>query len=124
MYQEPNPDHVNFVESIGFDFYSGGETCLNYVLLEEFTDLYYEEETPEGIPESHFRQCWDDDGHFDWDCCSSEEEAERSMWCPTRVTALYFLANITQFVLQYLLYFLIIAILFVILTPYFLRMVR
>jgi len=74
-----------------------------------------------GVPTDHLRNCWMANGSFDWSCCSTDEIATRTFWCPTRVTGLNFLGNITNFALTYFLYFIILIIIAVILIPFLIQ---
>jgi hypothetical protein len=98
---------------------------IDYVTIAEGTGLVddYADYGVAGVPSSHLQKCWDD-GDFDWSCCSAEEEAEKSWGCVTRVTFLYGISSLTVFILRYVLYFIIIAILFVLITPYIVPMLR
>jgi hypothetical protein len=78
-----------------------------------------------GVPISDLKWCWSKtNGSFDWSCCSAEENATKTMLCPARVTFRYALGGITNFVLGNFIYFLIIVIIFVMITPYIAPLIR
>ncbi len=77
-----------------------------------------------GVPSEHLQECWSDNGTFDWSCCEDDEEEEKSLGCVTRVTFFYGIGSLTNFILRYILYFIVLAIFFVLLTPYILKSVR
>jgi hypothetical protein len=78
-----------------------------------------------GVPLADLQWCWSEtNGTFNWACCSASENATKSMWCPARTTLRYWLGGITNFVLGNFIYFLIIVIIFVIITPYIAPRIR
>jgi hypothetical protein len=73
-----------------------------------------------GVSASDLRVCWSPkNGSFDWTCCNAQERIDKSMLCPVRVTGLFVLGNIANFVLGNFIYFLIIVIILVIFIPFF-----
>lgn len=73
-----------------------------------------------GVSASDLRVCWSPhNGTFDWTCCNAQERIDKSMLCPARVTGLYILGNIANFILGNFVYFIIIVILLVIFIPFF-----
>jgi hypothetical protein len=122
MYQPNDPHHSTLMNDVGFDWVAGGQTCLIYVKVLAYTDLAALERD-DGLNPTHFRQCWVN-GSFDWDCCTAEEETQHSFGCVYRVTGYFMLASITSFILQNILYFIVIAIIFVLLTPYIVPALR
>ena len=81
--------------------------------------------TDTGIPASQLESCWLKNGSFDWErCCTADELADKSFLCPTKATGLYFLSNLTVFILHNVIYFVILAIIFVLVTPYIIPRVR
>lgn len=72
-----------------------------------------------GVPIADTTWCWSKtNGSFNWDCCTGQENATKSFWCPVRTTIRYGLGGVTNFVLMNFIYFLIIVIAFVLITPY------
>lgn len=113
------------VAKVGFKPETGSVMYVDYVtvakgssLIEDVTEF---EET--GVPSEHLKLCWDE-GEFDWSCCSAKENSDKSLWCPFRTTMLFGLASTTVFILKYILYFLILAALFVLVTPYILHAIK
>lgn len=117
-------DDVSCVSKVAFHTIDNAFK-IDYVTIAEGTGLVddFADYGVAGVPSSHLKKCWDD-GEFDWSCCSAEEEAEKSWGCVTRVTFLYGISSLTVFILRYVLYFIIIAIFFVLITPYIVPMLR
>ncbi len=99
---------------------------IDYITVSEGDDIIADiiDTIDTGVPAEHLRECWDDNGTFDWSCCEDDEEEEKSLGCVTRITFFYSIGSLTNFILRYILYFLVLAVLFVILTPYILKSVR
>jgi len=111
---------VNTDSSIELDYVTlAGGTLL----VDSISNGLVNSET--GVPLSDLRWCWSEtNGTFNWNCCTSAENATRSMMCPLRVTGRYWLGSATTFVLNNFIYFLIVVILFVILVPFIVPMLR
>lgn len=113
------------IAKVGFKPETDSIMLVDFITVAEGTDIIDDivdfEDT--GVPSEHLRVCWDE-GDFDWTCCSSKEQNDKSLWCPFRVTILWGLASTTVFALKYILYVLILAGLFVLCLPIILHLVR
>lgn len=104
---------VNTNSSIKLDFVAVAKGTI----LADYVSGGFDPET--GVPVGDLTWCWSKtNGTFNWACCDAEENLTKSYWCPARVTARYYLANVTNFVLGNFIYFLILVIGFVILVPF------
>jgi hypothetical protein len=94
-----------------------GQAFVNSFIAESIGD--------DGVNPADLQNCWSStNGSFDWTCCTDEENATKSMLCPARVTFRFFLGSVTSFVLNNFMYFLVILIVFVLITPYIVPSLR
>jgi hypothetical protein len=115
---------VTEVSKVGFWVNTNSSMYLDYVTIANGSVLVDAITTggiisDTGVPVADLRWCWSDtNGSFDWACCTAQENATRSILCPARVTARFWLGSATTFILGNFIYFLILIIIFVIVTPY------
>lgn len=125
QFEELTEGHTLYVNRMSWTW-DGGRMCLDNTYVHGEIGILGIPSTTEGaVNTGDLRQCWQkqivggvERTSFDWSCCYADEAADHSLWCPSRVTGLFFLANVTSFILGNLVYFIVLAMLFVLVTPY------
>jgi hypothetical protein len=71
-----------------------------------------------GVNPDYLRQCWSNNGTYDWSCCTADEQASKSMFCPIRVTVVGWLAQLASFAIGNILIVIVLAVILVIFIPF------
>jgi hypothetical protein len=102
------PDNETY-SAFAQDCAVSGGTCV------DSRCLYPDDEI--GVSVADMTWCWDE-GRFNWSCCTYAENSTKSMLCPMRVTGRYVLGGVATFIFENFIYFLILVVVFVLITPY------